>query len=339
MEYTKKDAKDWAKEKFRGLENGLLPSFTPDLSDIDEKGIRWDVQTSIRHGFFATLIGPDCGTTIEELKRMIEIVVDEARGKIMVGLWAMFDSFEVTIDMLKFCEDAGVDNALLALPHNFIPKTEDEIYLRYKEMIESTNLAINLYPTHKYNFGRFHPSTFNPQICNKLADIDNVVGMKIGVIEPPGYTFDCFRLFGDKILVSNPLESMLPLLVSEFGQQWGAGFKYEMYQTPEDQRYVKCFNLMVDGEWDDAMEIYYSFAPIRGVLAAMMQGIFWGTYAYTHWKYQQWLTGGNGGLTRLPDFKMYEHEKIGFRSALKAIGISPREPDEEFYVGRVNYTG
>ena len=339
MEYTKKTAKEWAKETFRGLENGLLPSFTPDLKDIDEKGIRWDVQQSIKHGFFATLIGPDCGTTIEELKRMVEIVVDEAKDEIMVGLWVFFDNFETSMEMIQHCENVGCDNILLGLPHNFHPNSEDEIYRAYEQMIEATNLAVNLYPTHKYNFSRFHPSTFNPEICNKLADLDNVVGMKIGVIQNPSYTAECFRLFGHKILVSNPLEMMHPITVGQYGQQWGGGYSYEIYQTPEDQKYVKCFDMMLDGQWDEAMEIFWSFEPIRASLAGIMPSIIWGTYPYTHWKYEQWLTGGNGGLTRLPDFKLYEHEKMTFRAALQAIGITPRENDEEFYVGRVNYKG
>ena len=41
----------------KGLENIIIPSFTPDLSELDEEGIRWDVRQSIKHGFFSTLLG------------------------------------------------------------------------------------------------------------------------------------------------------------------------------------------------------------------------------------------------------------------------------------------
>ena len=39
-EFSKKDAKAWARENFKGLEAPVFPSFTPDLADLDEDGIR-----------------------------------------------------------------------------------------------------------------------------------------------------------------------------------------------------------------------------------------------------------------------------------------------------------
>lgn len=44
MGNTKRDLKLWAKEHLRGVENTLLPSFTPDLAALDEEGIRHDVR-------------------------------------------------------------------------------------------------------------------------------------------------------------------------------------------------------------------------------------------------------------------------------------------------------
>ena len=55
MEFTKVEAKDWAKEKFTGLEGIMLPSFTPDLAELDEAGIRHDVRYLINQGFFSIL--------------------------------------------------------------------------------------------------------------------------------------------------------------------------------------------------------------------------------------------------------------------------------------------
>jgi hypothetical protein len=44
MEFTKTEAKDWAKENLKGLEAVIFPSFTPDLKELDEEGIRYDAQ-------------------------------------------------------------------------------------------------------------------------------------------------------------------------------------------------------------------------------------------------------------------------------------------------------
>jgi 4-hydroxy-tetrahydrodipicolinate synthase len=56
-----KDYKAWAKENVKGLENVIIPSFNADFSDIDEEGIRWDVQQSIKHGFFSSLCSAEVG--------------------------------------------------------------------------------------------------------------------------------------------------------------------------------------------------------------------------------------------------------------------------------------
>ena len=52
------DYKAWAKEHIRGFENILMPSFTPDLSGLDEAGVRLDVRRSIEHGFFSVFAVP-----------------------------------------------------------------------------------------------------------------------------------------------------------------------------------------------------------------------------------------------------------------------------------------
>lgn len=48
--------KQWALEHYKGMENLFLPSYSPDFKDLDEEGIRHDVNNSIRHGFFSMLI-------------------------------------------------------------------------------------------------------------------------------------------------------------------------------------------------------------------------------------------------------------------------------------------
>jgi 4-hydroxy-tetrahydrodipicolinate synthase len=54
-------------------------------------------------------------------------------------------------------------------------------------------------------------------------------------------------------------------------------------------------------------------------------------------KYGHWCTGGNGGTVRQPTGRLHDYQKDAIRAGLKAIGITPREPEEEFYVGRLNY--
>jgi hypothetical protein len=50
-----------------------------------------------------------------------------------------------------------------------------------------------------------------------------------------------------------------------------------------------------------------------------------------------WLVGGNGGTVRQRTGRLYDYQKEGMKAAVRAMGITPREPEEEFYIGRVNY--
>jgi hypothetical protein len=59
-----------------------------------------------------------------------------------------------------------------------------------------------------------------------------------------------------------------------------------------------------------------------------------GTYHWPQQKYYQWLVGGNGGYTRPPVMRLFQHDMDDARNALRALGITPAENDEEFFVGR-----
>lgn len=335
MAIKKSELKEWAKENMVGVENCLFPSFSPDLSELDEEGIRWDVQQSIEHGFFSTLCAAETGLTFEEAKRFVEIVADEAGGKILVSVTLLFDSFEQNREMLRHAEEVGCHAILFGYPANWYPKSGEEIYQITKEMCDSTNLAIVLYPTPHYNFQRLHNSGFPLDALTRMADIENVVAIKVG---EPGLIAACERRFGDKILVSCPVERWLPLMVLGFGQQWiGAGC-YEVFQSPEKPYLVDYFRLLREGKLDEAMEIYWMLTPARVIFEQQfMPTAMLGTYNWTQQKYYQWCVGGNGGLTRQPSMKIHQHEMEATKVGFRMIGIDPGEPDEEFYVGRLNY--
>ncbi|MHB8918051.1 MAG: dihydrodipicolinate synthase family protein, partial [Desulfocucumaceae bacterium] len=332
---AKSELKEWAKKHMVGVEGCIFPSFNPDMSDLDEEGIRWDVQQSIKHGFFSVLVSTETGLTFDEARRFVEIVADEARDKILVSTTLLFDSLEKNREMLRHAEKAGCDSVLFGYPPGYYPQSEEDIFLLTKEMCESTNLAVVLYPSPNFNFARFHFSGFNPKLLARMAEFDNAVAAKVG---EPGLAADCIRLFGDRILINNPVERMLPLMVLTYGQQWiGAGC-YEVFQSPEKPFMVRYFNLLREGRVDEAMDIYWMLTPARVIFEQNFQQQFMvGQYHWTLQKYYQWLVGGNGGYTRQPCMKMFQHVMEQTKMGLRMIGITPREPDEEFYIGRMNY--
>ena len=63
MDYSRANAKEWAREHWRGVCNVIMPSFTSDLRQLNEKAIRHDVRRNIELGFWGTLLVSECGTT------------------------------------------------------------------------------------------------------------------------------------------------------------------------------------------------------------------------------------------------------------------------------------
>ncbi|MDX2160292.1 MAG: dihydrodipicolinate synthase family protein [bacterium] len=331
------ELKRWAKEQFKGVQNLLFPSFTPDLSALDEDGIRHDVRQTIAHGFFATELTTQAGLTFEEAQRFLEIVVDEAGDQLKVSPGIIFDSFEKDITFLQFAERTGAHFALLSYPATFHPRSPQEIIDRTREMCEATSLPLVLYPSMKYNFGRFHPSGFPFEVLDQLVEIDNVVSILVAITEP-AFIFEAFRRYGDRVLVQVPWERWSPLLVTGYGQQWMGPGAYELMQSPEKPYVVDYFNLLLAGKVDQAMEWFWRITPARMTFEnQFLPTQTLGTYHWPLQKYYQWLVGGNGGMTREPVMKMNQFPMEEARNAVRALGIEPRMNDEEFFIGRKQY--
>jgi len=331
----KSELKKWAKEHMKGVENVLLPSFTPDLSALDEEGIRWDVQQSIKHGFFSMLCAIECGLTFEEAKRFVTIAADEAKGKICVSVTLVCDSLDQNMAMLAHAEKVGCTHVLLGYPANMYPKSPEEVFKITQEMFDATNLPVVLYPSPHFNLERFHPAGFPPDLLARMAVLDNAVAIKVG---EPGLMAECVRAVGDKVLVSCPIERWWPLNWLAFKQQWIGAGPYEHLQSPEKPYLVEYSNLMMQGKMDQAMEIFWRLTPARVIFEKFhMQVMMLGTYPWTQYKYYQWLVGGNGGITRQPSIKIHQHEMETMKMGYRMIGINPKENDEEFFMGRSNY--
>ena len=216
---SKQDRKLWAKDKMVGVENTTIPSFSADLSQLDEAGIRHDVEQAIRHGFFSTLVATETGLTFEEQKRLVAIVANAARGRICVSTSILFDNFERAVEMIEHAERAGCDTILLGFPANWYPLTAGEILSKTRELCALTNMAVVIYPSPHFNFERLHPSGYPLEILSSVAEFPNVVSIKAGEF---ALYAECFARVGDKLLINHPVERYLPNTAVAYRQHEGA---------------------------------------------------------------------------------------------------------------------
>tara|TARA_R110002110_G_scaffold205066_1_gene416747 strand:- start:147117 stop:148154 length:1038 start_codon:yes stop_codon:yes gene_type:complete len=328
------ERRQWASETLVGVQNITFPSFTPDLAELDEEGIRWDVRQAVAHGFFGTLCACETGLTFEEAKQFVQIVCDEAGDKLVVSVTLLFDSLEKNLAMAQHAAAAGCQLLQIGFPPNYYPDDEQQIYQTLHTLCTATDLGAILYPSPHYNFERFHPSGFPLAVLDKLADLPNVVAVEAG---EPGLAADMVSRFGGELLINNPVERLLPLMVQAAGQQYIGPGCYEAFQSPEQPFVVDYFSKLRAGDTAAAMEIYWKLTAARGLFESkMMPTAMLGCYHWPLQKYHQWLVGGNGGYTRQPCMKLHQFEMEPIKFTLMQLGIMPRQPDEEFYIGRSN---
>ncbi len=335
MSIDKQQRKEWARSHFRGFENVLMPSFSPDLSALDEDGIRRDVRQTIEHGFFSTLCSIETGLTFEEKKRFMEVAADAAGDEISVAFSLAGDTLEENLLLLEHAERAGLSHALLSYPQTFRPESEDEVYAYAAELVQSTNLGVYLFASDKFGFHRIHPTGIPFGAFDRLADEPNVIGLKLGGMDS-GVIFEAFERWGSKLLVCTLNIGLFPITVGRLGQQWSGAWTVEALQTPEQPLAVDFFEHLLQGEEDAAMEIYWRLAPALGAMGALMAPLVpTGAYHWPQLKYYQWLGGGNGGMTRQPVMRLFQRNLDMIKGGMRAAGLRlTDDPDDAFFLGR-----
>jgi len=160
---------------FTGCGTALVTPFRKDLS-LDEATMRRLVQRQIRAGI--DFLVP-CGTTGEsptltraEHLRVIEITLEEAKGKVpVVGGAGGYNTAEV-IELARELQHMGVDGILSVTPY-YNKATQEGLYQHYKAIAEAVPLPIIVYNVPGRTAVNVETATLK-----RLAEIGNIVGVK-----------------------------------------------------------------------------------------------------------------------------------------------------------------
>lgn len=334
MQYSgRSQARQWFKETQQGVCNITLPTFTSDLSRLDEAAIVHDIRRSVELGFEGTLIVSESGTTLEEFKQFVRLAVDAAAGEITIVPQASFDTAEDACEALRDGQEAGADAFLMGYPPSFRDATAAEVLSYNQQLCAATEMACILFTSPLFDLGHLHPSGFPLQILDDLLAIENVAAFKYEPIGPMAPALaEVHKLVDGAIPVVCPFDTEAPAFSALTGQRW---LGTSVYQYAGD-RVPKMWKLLNDGKYDDAMEIYWSLSPVRRAKAADKRT--WDGANMLHryiWKYYSWLNGYSGGLLRSPVMRLSQSQMGNARRALEASGIEPVQlPDSAFFEGR-----
>jgi len=323
MQYSRSEAKEWARQAYQGLDTTILPCFTPDTLQLDEAGIRHDMRMLLPQGFFAvTLVsGGEAGTSREEDQRFVEWCVDEAGGKVGVTLNLRYYTLQDNIEMARYAEAVGCHSVMISYPTNFRPRSEEEIYEYTRAICDATRLGVILFPSVKNDFPA--PYRVSARTLARLADLDNVIAMKFGVLEWTWFD-ECFRLFGERVQISYPFDDAWPTLIRKYGMQWSGAAPWHNNQTAANPRSVRMFDHIRAGRMDAASELYWQMDPLRkAILSIALPSAQMGMYNFEQWKYCDELLGLTGGELRLPKLTLFGWQRAQLRQAMIASGLQP----------------
>ncbi|MEO8255840.1 MAG: 4-hydroxy-tetrahydrodipicolinate synthase [Acidobacteriota bacterium] len=160
---------------FTGCGTALVTPFTPGGS-VDEAGVRRLGRRQIDAGVHFLVpvgtTGESPTLTLAERVRMVEILVDEAAGRVPILAGAGgYDTREV-IEAAAAMKTAGADGLLSVTPYYNRP-TQEGLFQHYRAIAESTPLPIVV-----YNVPGRTGCNIEPATLVRLASLPNIVGVK-----------------------------------------------------------------------------------------------------------------------------------------------------------------
>ena len=158
--------------------NGSLVALITPFRDgkVDEKAFQSFVDWQIGQGTEGVI---PCGTTGEsptlshaEHKRVVELCVEVAKGRVPVVAGTGSNSTAEAIDFTRHAKQAGADAALVVTPYYNKP-TQEGLYQHYKAITEAVDLPIII-----YNIPARCVIDMSVATMTRLAKLPNIVGVK-----------------------------------------------------------------------------------------------------------------------------------------------------------------
>jgi 4-hydroxy-tetrahydrodipicolinate synthase len=136
-----------SRHALRGCGTALVTPFAPDGS-VDEKALRalvdWQIEEGIHFLVPCGSTGEAATMTLDEHRRVVEITVEQARGRVPIVAGAGSNDTKKAIALSKMMQDAGATHLLHTSPMYNKPPQRG-IVAHYREIAEAVNLPIVIY--------------------------------------------------------------------------------------------------------------------------------------------------------------------------------------------------
>jgi 4-hydroxy-tetrahydrodipicolinate synthase len=296
-------------DEWEGCFTAVVTPFTEN-GDLDEEAFCENIELLIQEGLDGAIVsgctGEHWALSDDEKKKLYELCVQQARGRIVVLGGASQITADGTIKLCQYAKDAGMDGVMILPPAIAFPK-DREIQVFFETISESVDVPILL-----YNNPRRQGVDMSPELVDNLADIANVVAVKESSKDFVRVSQLVHRV-GNKIRVFGGHSSVQGLPIIAMGAVGWVG-SLDTQLIGEDA--IKMYKLVKEGKIEEARKIqYFCLAAEEG-----LDGARAGTFPASL-KYAMNLRKRPGGFPRRPILPPTEVQKKHTQAVLRQLNL------------------
>lgn len=241
------------KTVFEGSMVALITPFRH--GKVDETALRRMVKWQIEQGTDALV---PCGTTGEsatlshaEHRRVVEVVIEAAEGKVPVIAGTGSNSTEEAISLTRHAYKTGADAALLITPYYNRP-TQEGLFRHYETVAKAVDLPIIVYNVPPRTGVNLEPATMA-----RLSKIPNIVALK-DAASNLRQTADTIEMCEGRIsLLSGDDFLLLPMLAI------GARGGIAVIANIVPHLMAELWDAWLAGNWERTKAIHYRIHPLN----------------------------------------------------------------------------
>ncbi|MGH7372269.1 MAG: 4-hydroxy-tetrahydrodipicolinate synthase [Candidatus Methylomirabilales bacterium] len=290
----------------KSFEGSIVAMVTPFRDGkVDEPKVRELVEFHVKNGTDAIV---PCGTTGEsptlshaEHKRVVEVTIEAAAGRIPVVAGTGSNSTAEAIELTQHAKKAGADGVLMVCPYYNKP-TQAGLIAHYTAVAAAVDIPIIMYNIP----GRTGVNMLTETVA-ALAELPSVVGMKeaSGSLEQ---MTEVISLCGDRLTVVSGDDTLtLPLMAV------GGKGVISVVANIVPKETAEMTRAALNGDWKRAKELHLRLFPL-------CKAMFYETNPIPVKTAMQLLGRLNGEL-RLPLCPMSQANRDKLQKALRAYGL------------------
>lgn len=248
--------------KLEGTTVAMVTPFTRE-DTVDEEGMRENMNYLLERGVNGLLAagttGESATITHQEQKKMIDILVDEMKGKVAAVAGAGSNSSKEALGLVKHAEDVGADYALVITPYYNKPQPHG-LYEHYKMLSESTDI-----PIIAYNVPSRTGTDIDVETIGKIAQLDTIVALKeanpdLDKVSQIIQKIDQLDV-SDKFMVLSGNDNLTLPMISQ-----GCKGVISVVGNVDPARMSEMVKKALDGDFEGAKDLHYVLYDLMKVL-------------------------------------------------------------------------